>query len=81
MGGLDGEDDGVEEVAGGLDEGHGGIEPADDELVADLLDVRLDLARDVEVVAIERDALHVGPQVLLRLAQLALVRNLVRRLS
>ena len=49
---------GVHEVLGRLDEGGGGVQAGDDELAGDVLHVRLHLAGDVQLVAVQGDSLQ-----------------------
>ncbi len=48
---------GVHEVLGRLDEGGGGVQAGDDELAGDVLHVRLHLAGDVQLVAVQGNSL------------------------
>jgi hypothetical protein len=48
---------GIHEVLGRLDERGGGVQAGDDELAGDVLHVRLHLAGDVQLVAVQGDSL------------------------
>lgn len=54
----------IHQVLCGLDQGHGAVHPGDDQLPTEVLHLGLDFAADVELVAVEGDALKVGQQVL-----------------
>ncbi|MFN9940243.1 MAG: hypothetical protein ACK56I_12295, partial [bacterium] len=71
---------GVHEVLGRLDERGGGVQAGDDKLAGDVLHVRLHLASDVELVAVEGDPLQVGDEILLGGGLGALVGDHARQL-
>ena len=67
----------VHQVLGCLDQGHGGVEAGDDQLPRHLVDVGLDLAGDVELVAVEGDPTQVGQEVRLGARSWTSVCNLL----
>lgn len=65
VGSLDSGHHRVHQVLCGLNEGHGAVQPRDDQLSSQVLHLSLDFAADVELVTIQGNTLQVGQQVLL----------------
>ena len=78
--GLDSENDGVHEVPGSLDQWTRRVKTRHNKLSGYIVDIRLDLAGDVELVAVERYPLQVGQQVALGWWLWTLVRDIPSQL-
>ena len=72
---LDSQHHSIHQILGGLDEGHGAVQTGDYQLPGDIVDISLDLACDVELVTIQRDATKICKEIRLGAGAGTLVSN------